>query len=163
MGGGHEFIQNNVCLLDARTCFFSLATGITPAMSVKIVGGGSQYAVATLDADRNLDGSKTYRLHLPPNVPVKPFWSLIPYDTQTRSVLPTDQHDTALSSDSGTVKANADGSVGIYVAPKPPAGQEANWLPILARNGWVPFFRFYGPGKRLFDKTWKLPDIEKGK
>jgi hypothetical protein len=164
VGGRHEFIQNNVRLLDARTCFFSLATGITPAMSVKIVGGGSPYAVATLDADRNyLDGSKTYRLHLPPNVPVKPFWSLIPYDTQTRSVLPTDQHDTALSSDSGTVKANADGSVDLYFAPKPPAGQEANWLPIVAGKGWFPFFRFYGPGKPLFDKTWKLPDIEKGK
>jgi hypothetical protein len=22
-------------------------------------------------------------------------------------------------------------------------------------------FRFYGPEKALFDKTWKLPDIEK--
>jgi hypothetical protein len=22
-------------------------------------------------------------------------------------------------------------------------------------------FRFYGPEKPLFDKTWKLPDIEK--
>jgi len=31
---------------------------------------------------------KTYRLHLePPNMPAKQFWSLIPYDTQTRSVL----------------------------------------------------------------------------
>jgi hypothetical protein len=24
-------------------------------------------------------------------------------------------------------------------------------------------FRFYGPEKPLFDKTWKLPDIEKVK
>jgi hypothetical protein len=41
-------------------------------MAVKIVGGGSQYAVAALDADGDyLDGSKTYRLHFPrypPNI-----------------------------------------------------------------------------------------------
>jgi hypothetical protein len=24
----------------------------------------------------------------------------------------------------------------------------------------LPMFRFYGPEKPLFDKTWKLPDIE---
>jgi hypothetical protein len=110
VGGSSEFIQNNVRLLDARTCFFYLATGITPAMSEKVIGGGSQYACATLDADRNyLDGAKNYRLHLPPNIPVKTFWSIIPYDTQTRSALQIDQRDTALSSESGTVASNVDG------------------------------------------------------
>ena len=37
-------------LLDARTFFFFTATGITPAMSMKMVGVGSQYAVAFVDA-----------------------------------------------------------------------------------------------------------------
>jgi len=32
-------------------------------MAVKIIGGGSQYAVAALDAGDQLDGSKTDRLH----------------------------------------------------------------------------------------------------
>jgi hypothetical protein len=27
-------------------------------------------------------------------------------------------------------------------------------------KGWFPIFRFYGPLESLFDKTWKLPDIE---
>jgi hypothetical protein len=36
-------------------------TAVTPAMVVKIVGAGSQYAVAALDANGDyLDGSKTY-------------------------------------------------------------------------------------------------------
>jgi hypothetical protein len=84
--GSHEFIQHGVRLLDARTTFMYFAAGITPAMSAKIVGGGSQYAAATFDSKGHyLDGSKTYRLHLPPNIPVNNFWSLIPYDTQTRS------------------------------------------------------------------------------
>jgi hypothetical protein len=94
VGGSYEFIQNNVRLLDARTCFFYVATGITPAMSVKMVGAGSQYAAVMVDADGNyLDGGKNYQLHLPPNIPVYAFWSLIPYDTQTRSVLQTNQRD----------------------------------------------------------------------
>jgi hypothetical protein len=64
------------------------------AMAVKIVGEGSQYAVATLDADY-LDDFKTDRLYFPrspPNILVKTFWSLIPYDTRTRSVLRTDRN-----------------------------------------------------------------------
>jgi hypothetical protein len=67
VGGSSEFIQNDVRLLDARTCFFYLATGITPAMSEKVVGGGSQYACATLDADRNyLNGGKNRALSFNP-------------------------------------------------------------------------------------------------
>lgn len=59
VGGSSEFMEKNVRLLDARAGFFYLATGISPAMAVKIVGGGSQYAGATVDADRNyLDGGK---------------------------------------------------------------------------------------------------------
>jgi len=26
---------------------------------------------------------------------------------------------------------------------------------------WYPWFRFYGPQKGIFDKSWKLPDIER--
>jgi hypothetical protein len=34
---------------------------------------------------------------------------------------------------------------------------------LLAQPGkdWYPWFRFYGPQKAIFDKTWKLPDFEK--
>ena len=81
-GGSEQFISNNARLLDARTSFFYFATGISPAMVLKIVGGGSQYATVTVDADGNyFDGGKTYRLHLPPNIPINNFWSVIPYDT----------------------------------------------------------------------------------
>ena len=40
-------------------------------------------------------------------------------------------------------------------------GKEANWIQTASGGGWFPFFRFYGPEKSLFEKTWKLPDIEK--
>jgi hypothetical protein len=161
VGGSYEFIQNNVRLLDARTCFFYLATGITPAMSVKMVGAGSQYAAATLDSDGNyLDGGKNYRLHLPTNIPVKTFWSLIPYDTQTRSVLQTDQRDTALTSESGTVKSNPDGSVDVYFGPTAPAGEESNWIQTEPNKGWFTLLRLYGALEPWFDKTWRPGEIE---
>ena len=161
VGGSHEFIQNNVRLLDARTVFFYMATGITPAMSVKIIGAGSQYAGATFDADGNyLDGGNNYRLQLPPNVPINNFWSIIPYDTQTRSVLQTDQRDTALTSNSGTVESNPDGSVDIYFGPKAPAGKESNWVQTTPGKGWFTILRLYGALEPWFDKTWRPGEIE---
>ncbi len=161
VGGSHEFLQNGARLLDARATFMYLAAGITPAMSAKIVGGGSQYAVATFDSKRNyLDGAKIYRLHLPPNIPVNNFWSLIPYDTQTRSVLQTDQRDTALSSEMGTVKANPDGSVDVYFGPKAPPGKESNWIQTVPGKGWFTILRLYGALEPWFDKTWRPGEIE---
>jgi hypothetical protein len=58
------------------------------------------------------------------------------------------------------VKKNADGSVDIYIGPKPPAGQESNWVCTPSGQTWFPWFRVYGPEKAVFDKTWRRPDIE---
>ena len=30
-----------------------------------------------------------------------------------------------------------------------------------ARQGWFAYFRAYSPTEAFFDKTWKLPDIER--
>ena len=68
-------------------------------MTVKMVGIGSQYAWTEHDAAGHyLDGGKTYRLHLPPNIPAKDFWSVVVYDPQTRSMLQTDQRFPSTSS-----------------------------------------------------------------
>jgi len=40
------------------------------------------------------------------------------------------------------------------------ATQEANWIPTVAGKGWFPFFQFYGPLERWFDKTWRPGEIE---
>jgi hypothetical protein len=76
VGGDYQFLRNHARYLDARAAFFFEATGVTPAMAAAMVGQGSQYAMVALDADRNyFDGGKSYRLHLPPNIPAKTFWS----------------------------------------------------------------------------------------
>jgi hypothetical protein len=73
--------------------------GLLPAMTEKMVGQGSQYAGAFVDAKGDpLDGAKTYKLHLPPDVPAKDFWSFVVYDNQTRSMLQTDQQYPSISS-----------------------------------------------------------------
>ena len=57
----------------------------------------------------------------------------------------------------------ADGSVDIYVGPKSPTGKESNWIYTPPGKNWYPWFRFYGPEKAVFDKSWKMPGIEKVK
>jgi len=58
---------------------------------------------------------------------------------------------------------NADGSIDVYFGPVAPAGKESNWIYTAPGKRWFTLFRFYGPEKALFDKTWKLPDIEQVK
>jgi hypothetical protein len=50
--------------------------------------------------------------------PAKTFWSLVLYDTQTRSMLQTDQQFPSIGSQKKGVVINPDTSVDIYFAPK---------------------------------------------
>ena len=161
VGGSYKFEINGVSLIDARAAFHFYATGITPAMAKKIVGKGSKYAVAYLDKDMNpLDGSKTYRVHIPANVPAKDFWSFTLYNNQTRSMLQTDQRFPGLDQNKKGLVVNRDGSVDVYFGPKPPKGYEANWIQTIPHRGWNMLFRVYGPLDPWFDKTWYPGDPE---
>jgi hypothetical protein len=76
-----------------------MAAGNSPAMMAKNVGQGSQYLWAYRDADGDFfDGGKTYRLHVPANIPAKNFWSLVVYDNLSRSLLKTSQRLPSVSS-----------------------------------------------------------------
>jgi hypothetical protein len=162
VGGSHEFLHNGARILDARAYFHFYATGITPAMAMKMPAGvGSQYALAFVDAkNRPLDGSKGYRLHLPPNIPAKDFWSIVLYDNQTRSQLQTDQQFPSISSQKPGVVVNPDQSVDVYFGPKAPAGKEHNWIQTWPGKGWNVILRLYGPLQPWFDKTWRPGEIE---
>ncbi|MGB5509834.1 DUF1254 domain-containing protein [Robiginitalea sp.] len=146
-------------LLDARSAFHFYATGITPAMSMKIIGKGSQYAIAYSDVNGNtFDGSKTYKFHVPPNPPMEDFWSFTIYDNQTRSMLQTDQQFPGVDNNKEGLIQNEDGSWDIYIGPKAPEGFESNWIQTVPGKGWNTIFRLYGPLEPWFDGEWYPSD-----
>jgi len=166
-GNNYQFLKDEGVggrNLDARTLYYYFATVNTPAMAMKIVGAGSQYAWGYLDADGNyLDGSKTYRLNIPKDAPALKFWSVVVYDPQTRSELQTDQTFPSKQSQRDKMIANDDGSIDIYFAPKAPAGKEANWIQTVPGKGWFSLLRLYSPTEAWFDKTWRPGEIEEVK
>jgi len=64
------------------------------------------------------------------------------------------------SSQTPGLQKNGDGSVDLYFGPTPPPPGESNWVPTDAKGRFEVLARFYGPKKPLFDKSWKLTDIE---
>lgn len=161
VGGDHEFKPTGASILDGRAGFHFYATGITPAMAKNIVGKGSKYAVAYLDKDGNaFDGGKTYKIHVPANVPAKDFWSFTLYDNQTRSMLQTDQRFPGIDNNKKGMIKNADGSYDVFFGPNPPEGQENNWVQTAEGKGWNMLFRLYGPLQPWFDKAWQPGDPE---
>ena len=126
----------------------------------KELGPGTFYLTGLRDSDGALmNGADTYRLKVPADTPAKDFWSVIVYSMKTKGFV-EDAETVGLSS-TGLEKMtkNADGSVDLYFAPKAPEGMESNWIP--TGEDFFLLFRLYGPNKPLFDKTWKLGDVEK--
>jgi len=147
--------------LNARINFFHGVTGITPAMCMRLTGIGSQYVMASYDANGEFfDGGKNYRVNLPADVPESRFWSLIAYDVQTRSMLQSEQLMPRVGSQSGTVEQNADGSTDVYFGPEAPAGKEHNWIQTVPGKKWFTILRLYNPLQPFFDKTWRPSEIE---
>ena len=96
----------------------------------------------------------------PPTRPSPSTWSVTVYDRSTHALIRNMQWSSRASTTPG-IQKNADGSVDVYFGPKAPAGKESNWIPTDPNGKFEVLFRFYGPQKPLFDKSWKLPDIEK--
>jgi hypothetical protein len=149
---------------DARTSFFYAATGITPAMAMRLTGVGSQYLFATKDGNGDwFDGAKTYKVTLPKGIPAEAFWSFTLYDNQTRSMLKTPQKYPRAGSQaypSPAAEPAEDGSVTVWFAPKQPEGAaRGNWIQTDPVKGWVALLRLYSPMPGFFDKSWQPTEI----
>jgi len=147
--------------INARIAFFYAYTAVTPAMCMRLTGIGSQYLMIMRGSDGEFfDGSRTYRLTLPPDIPESRFWSMMLYDRETRSMLQTDQPVPDVGSQSGTVVTNPDGTTDVYFGPAAPEGKESNWLQTDPGKGWFGILRLYNPLQPFFDKTWRPSEIE---
>lgn len=138
--GVQPFPNTGARQLHGRTSFFYTATGITPAMCMRLVNVGSQYLVANLDAHGDpLDGARTYRLRLPKDIPAARFWSLTACDNQTRSMLQTPQRFPRAGSQmypSPAADTEPDGSTVVYFSPtQPDHVAPGNWIQTPQRAG----------------------------
>jgi hypothetical protein len=93
-------------------------------------------------------------------IPVQ-FWAVRVYDLETAAFIRDARHVELNSYQE--MQKNPDGSVDVFFGPTAPAGKEANWVYTAAGKQLISLFRFYGPEKAVFEKTWTLPDIEEVK
>jgi len=146
---------------DARVMFHYPYTVVTPAMAAPREGTGSDYAIAYVDSEKQVfDGSKTYKLNIPADPPVGNFWAVTVYDTQTRSMLQTDQSFPTVGGNSEGLKKNDDGSFTIYFGPQAPEGYESNWVETVPGKSWFVALRMYSPLKPWIDQTWRAGEVE---
>jgi hypothetical protein len=146
---------------DARVMFHYPYTAVTPAMAAPRLGKGSDYAIAYVDSHRQpFDGAKTYKLEIPANPPVANFWAVTVYDTQTRSMLQSNQKYPNVGGQTVGLKENSDGSFTIYFGPKAPKGYEKNWIETIPGKSWFVALRMYGPLEPWIEKTWRPGEVE---
>ena len=150
--------------LDERTTYFYEAVTSSEGMVNPVVGAGQVYMTTKRDAKGNtLRADRTYKLHVPKDVPVAQFWSLTLYSENTRR--PYDNggtliRSTSLDSKTPDLMYNADGSVDLFIGAKAPLGFENNFMKTVGEDGWFVMFRLYAPLQPFFDKTFSLADFE---
>jgi len=145
--------------LEPSETYYFMGYGASAAMGKPAVGAGSVYWGGFRDNKGvYLDGGKTYKLNVPAPVPVQLFWSHTVYDTNTRTLIATDQDRAAVRSHIEKLDVNADGSYDLYFGPKAPVGKKGMWIKTIPGKGWWGAFRIYGPTAAAFDGTWKLDD-----
>lgn len=151
-----DFADPNSYGTDGRAVIYHMAY-----FSAKQFGAGQFYLINISDRDgKALDGNKRYRLSVPANAPIEQYWSVTAYDRKTHALIKGMSRPSLASNDT-TVQKNTDGSTDVYFGPSAPSGKQSNWVPTDPKRQFELLFRLYGPKKELFEKTWKLPDVEK--
>jgi hypothetical protein len=163
--GIKPFPSTGAKTLNARTAYYYGYTMDTPAMIMRLPNIGSQYLMGYTDADKQpFDGSKTYKVTLPKDIPAERFWSFTVYDNQSRSMLDTQQRFPRAGSQrypTPAAAANADGSTTVYFSPSKPAdAKEGCWIQTMPEKGWFVVLRFYSPKEPFFTKEWRPGEVE---
>jgi hypothetical protein len=150
--------------IDQRASYFQMAYSSAPAMVNDIINRGSKYPGTYRDGDGDLlEGSNTYKLHLPAGIPAAAFWAVTIYNPADGTMPQTDQRFPGTN---GLDKPqyNPDRSVDLYFGPTKPQGvNEKNWIQTLRGKAFMVALRLYGAETAFFDQTWKPDDVVKVK
>jgi hypothetical protein len=161
-GATAEYMQESYLDVNQRAKFFQYAYSSAPAMVIRTINAGAKYPVTQRDAEGNmLNGSHSYKLHLPPDIPAKLFWAVTLYNVTDGTMPETPQLLPSKNGYDKTVK-NEDGSIDLFFGPTKPSGvPETNWIQTVKGRDFLTCVRLYGTGIEFFDQTWKPDDVVK--
>ncbi|WP_354032799.1 DUF1254 domain-containing protein [Bradyrhizobium sp. S3.2.6] len=161
-GGTSEWLQDGYLDVNQRASYFQFAYSTASAMVMRTLGAGSKYPFTARDASGEfLDGSNTYKMHLPPHPPAALFWAVTAYNVTDGTMPETPQ---LLPSINGfnKVATNSDGSIDIWFGSTKPAGApDSNWIQTVSGRNFLAALRLYGTGVEFFDQSWKPDDVVK--
>ncbi|WP_236069502.1 DUF1254 domain-containing protein [Citreicoccus inhibens] len=161
-GVDDRFFGNTFLNVDVQATFFLMAYSSAPYMNINAPGLGARYPSTFRDGDGDyLVGDRTYRLHLPANVPAAMFWSVTLYSPVNGTMVDAGQSFPSINS-MGQVSQNRDGSYDLYFGPKLPSGApESNWIRTVPGQGFAASLRLYGATMSFYDLSWIPDDVVK--
>lgn len=120
------------------------------------------YPTCAVDANGNLfDGANKYVLHFDKGKtpPVNAFWSMSMYDRD--GFFTHNPINRYAIGDRSNLRANADGSVDIYIQNDSPGkAKESNWLPA-PKGSFNLLLRLYWPKEDVLNESWTPPAVKK--
>jgi hypothetical protein len=168
-GDGIKFTQRTKYydIFDPRARYTYEAIATSPAMTVPKPGTAQAY-IGKFEDEKGgrLQGGNNYVIRIEKDVPAELFWSVVIYDTDTRTIIDNRQGaaggKATMGSKTPGLRKNADGSYYMLLGPDaPPKGWEANHVQTLPGRGWFPYMRAYGAKAEFFNDEYKFPTINK--
>ena len=152
---GFTWEYPNRVALDRRAAYFYAV-----CTTIKNPGAATYYLALAEDPQGQwLDGSNSYKLVIPADVPAADFWAVTAYDLESAGFI---REMSRCSIDSMMPQVSAvSGEVEVYFGPTAPDGEEAFWIPTATGRRFFLLFRFYGPLPAALDHSWQLNDIER--
>lgn len=162
--GTAEWLQDGYLDLAQRASYFQIAYSTASAMVMRTINSGSKYPFAVRDANGEfLNGSNTYKLHLPPNPPAALFWAVTAYNITDGTMVEAPQLMPSING-YNKVATNSDGSIDLWFAAEKPADAPAsNFIQTVSARNFLVALRLYGTGVEFYDQTWKPDDVVKVK